>query len=46
MCPGKKEYVSVNIDGEKTHFQKRLLLINLKELHIEISKRYGKHIGM
>ena len=35
MCPGKKEYVSVRVDGVKTQKQKRLLLINLNELHAE-----------
>ena len=34
-CPGKKEFVSVTIDGVKCHKQKHLLLINLKELHLE-----------
>ena len=34
-CPEKKEFVSVTIDGVKYHKQKRLLLINLKELHLE-----------
>ena len=34
-CPGKKEFVSVYTDGVKCHKQKPLLLINLKELHLE-----------
>ena len=38
MCPGKKEFVSVKIDGVKQHKQKRLLLCNLKEFHIEFLK--------
>ena len=32
-CLGKKEFVSVKINGEKVHKQKCLLLVNLKELH-------------
>ena len=44
MCPGKKEFVSVKIDGKKTHMQKRLLLINLKELYLQFSK-LGHKIG-
>ena len=35
MCPGKKEFVSVKINGVKQHKQKRLLLCNLKEMHTE-----------
>ena len=38
MYPGKKEFVSVKIEGVKQHMQKRLLLINLKELHLEFKK--------
>ena len=38
MCPEKKEFVSVKTDGVKQHKQKRLLLCNLKELHIEFLK--------
>lgn len=32
MCPGQKEYVSVKIDGKRIQKQKRLLLVNLKEM--------------
>ena len=39
MCPGKKEYVSVKIDGQRTQIQKRLLLINLKELYTELKAK-------
>lgn len=34
LCPGKKEFVSVKIDGQKIHKQKRLLLANLHELYV------------
>ena len=34
MCPGKKDCVSVAVDGKKELVQKRMLLVNLKELHI------------
>ena len=45
MYPGKKEFVSVKIDGVKHHRQKRLLLINLKELHLEFKKTTDIKIG-
>ena len=45
MCPGKKEFVSVKIDGVTQHKQKRLLLCNLKELHIEFLKSTHLQIG-
>lgn len=32
MCPGQKEFVSVKEAGERVQRQKRLLLLNLKEL--------------
>ena len=32
MCPGKKDCVSIKINGEKIKKQKRLLLVHLKEL--------------
>ena len=31
IMPGKKDYVSVNLHGERQHLQKRLILCNLKE---------------
>ena len=45
MCPGKKEYISVWVDGIKIQQQKRLLLTNLKELLIEYLKATGDKIG-
>ena len=33
LCPGKKDYVSIKIDGSKVQKQKRLLLANIKELY-------------
>ena len=42
MCPGNKEYVSVIINGERK--QKHLLLVNLKELHLEFIKITGVEI--
>ena len=41
MCPGKKEFVKIN--DKKEHKQKRLLLLNLKELHIELLQ-FGQSI--
>ena len=46
MCPGKKEFVSIKINGKREHIQKRLLLLNLKELHVEFTKKYGQVIGL
>ena len=45
MCPGKKEFISVKIDGVKQHKQKRLLLINLKELHLEFKEATDIKVG-
>ena len=45
MCPGKKDFVFVKNDGVKQHKQKRLLLCNLKELHIEFLKSILLQIG-
>ena len=39
-CPGAKEYKSVTIDGVKRKKQKRLLLVNMKELYLEFQKKY------
>lgn len=33
MMPGKKDVVSLNVDGRREHFQKQLLLCNLTELY-------------
>lgn len=45
MCPGKKDYVSVRLDGIKLQKQKRLLLCNLKELYVAYRNKYGAEIG-
>ena len=45
LCPGKKDYVSVKIKGERVQMQKRLLLCNLKEMHIAYKERNGLEIG-
>ena len=45
ICPGKKDYVSVKVNGVKEQRQKRLLLVNVKELHIEYLKETGDKIG-
>ena len=44
-CPGKKEFVSVTINGVKCHKQKRLLFISLKELHKEFLNTKNHKIG-
>ena len=45
MSPGKKEFVSVKIDGVKQHMQKCVSLINLKELHLQFKKATDIKIG-
>ena len=45
MCPGKKDFVTVRFSGNRTQMQKRLLLINLKELYIDFVKATGDKIG-
>jgi hypothetical protein len=41
ICPGKKDCVSVrNKDGKKEHVQKRLVLMNLKELHAQFKNAH------
>ena len=39
-CPGMKNFVSVTKDSVKTKHQKRLLLLNIKELFLEFKKEY------
>ena len=36
----------MKIDRKKRHFQKRLVLLNLKELHVEFTTRYCRKIGL
>lgn len=45
MCPGKKDYVSVWINGEKVQKQKRMLLCNLKELYTTYCNQNGPENG-
>src|SRR6202020_2644935 len=40
LCTGKKEYVSLKIDGLRLQKQKRLLLGNLKEIYILFKSKY------
>lgn len=40
MMPGKKDYVSVKINGKRTQVQKRLLLVNLRELYQSFTEKY------
>ena len=40
ICPRTKENKSVTIDGVKKKKQKRLLLVNMKELYLEFRKKY------
>ena len=40
MCPGAKESKLIYIDGVKIKKQKRLLLLNIRELYNEFKKKY------
>lgn len=42
MCPGK-DSVSVKVNGQKLQKQKRLLLINLKEMHEQFKEKEPQH---
>ena len=41
--PGMKDYVSVNVDGQRQHVQKRLVLCNLKESFEQFKVTYPEH---
>lgn len=45
VCPGKKDYVSIKVDDVRVQVQKRLLLVNLKELYIAFTTNTGLRIG-
>ena len=45
MCPGKKEFVSIKSGSEKIQKQKRLLLVNLKELYEQFQQNNSYAIG-
>ena len=40
MFPGKKDFVSVRINGDKVHKQKRLILININELYAIFKEKF------
>jgi len=44
IMPGRKDYVSVNIDGKKVLLQKHLILFNLREAYINFKKHYPENI--
>jgi len=46
ICPGKKDYVSVEVSGQKQQVQKRLLLCNLNELYQQFIVKSGMKIGI
>lgn len=46
MCPGKKDFVAIRIQGERIEKQKRLLLCNLKEIYNVYRERNGPEIGI
>ena len=38
MCAGKKECVAVKVNDKKEKLQKRLFLLNIRELNLEFRK--------
>lgn len=42
LCPGKKDFVSVKMDHGRQQIQKRLLLVNIKELYAEYKKQFSE----
>jgi hypothetical protein len=41
MMPGKKDYVSITMDGKRQHVQKRLVLCNLREAFEQFKIRHS-----
>ena len=41
ILPGKKDFVSMKVDNIRVHKQKRLLLMNLNELHQAFKNNYS-----
>lgn len=40
ICPGMRDYVTVNDEGKKETKQRRLVLMNLKEAYVEFKKKF------
>lgn len=40
IMPGKKDFVSVNVNGKREHIQKNLILCNLRELFSYFKEKY------
>ena len=38
MCTGEKECLTIKVDGQKEKFQKRLVLLNIREVFLELKK--------
>lgn len=38
MCAGEKEYLTVKVYGQKEKFQKHLVLLNIREVFLELKK--------
>ena len=45
MCPGKKDFVSIKVNVEKIQMQKRLLLVNLRELYLAFKEQTKEQIS-
>lgn len=43
LMPGMKDYVSVNVDGQRQKIQKRLVLCNLKEAFEQFKETFPEH---
>jgi len=43
IMPGMKDFVSVNIEGQRQHIQKRLILCNLREIFEQFKQAYPQH---
>ena len=47
MMPGKNDFVNVEVNGEQVQFQKRLLLMNLREAHkVFLEENVDNMIGL
>jgi hypothetical protein len=43
IMPGMKDFVSVNIEGQRQHIQKRLILCNLREIFEQFKHAHPQH---
>lgn len=43
VCPGMRDYVTINDEGRKVRIQRLLLLMDLKEGYIEFKEKFPQH---